>query len=78
MYSTTNNFIGQIKIQATLASDPTEEDWVDVDGTSLGDAITPLPDGAVVINFNGNFVWVRGVILSFSAGNINRVLYSHN
>jgi hypothetical protein len=78
VYSTTNNWTGQMKVQATLASDPTEKDWFDVKGTTYGSMTTPILDQATAINFTGNFVWVRAVIIGFTSGQINRVLYNHN
>ena len=77
-YSTINGFNGVVNIQASLASDPTETDWFDVDNTTLGTGLTPVFDQTLVINFAGNFVWVRGIITQFTAGELNRVLYSHN
>jgi hypothetical protein len=77
-YTTLNNFVGVVKIQATLATEPAETDWFDVHGVYLGDNITPVPDGAVTQNFTGNFVWVRAVVVSHTAGNINRVLFNHS
>ena len=77
-YSTTGGFVGRIDIQATLATDPAEEDWFVVDNVGLGDSVTPLPDQSVLNNFDGNFVWVRAIITAFTAGYINRVQFTHN
>jgi hypothetical protein len=77
-YSTINGFIGLVKTQATLELNPIETDWFDVDNTLLGNGLTPVSDQTLLITFNGNFVWVRVVIDSFSAGSINRILYNHN
>jgi hypothetical protein len=78
IYSFTNNWVGIIKLQATLVTQPQESDWVDVKNTTIGDGINIVPNGAISINFNGNFVWVRAIIVNFSAGQINRVQYTHN
>lgn len=77
-FTTVNGFVGVVKIQATLATTPAEEDWFDVDGMTLGDGLTPVVDQTELRNFTGNFVWVRGIITEFTAGNLNRVLYTHN
>jgi hypothetical protein len=77
-YTVNNGFAGTIKIQATLATEPTETDWFDVDNTTLTNEFIPVLDGATTVNFTGNFVWVRSIITAFTAGNINRVLYTHN
>ena len=77
-FSTIDGFIGIVKIQGTLATTPTEVDWYDIDGISIGDGVNPFPDVAFVVNFNGKHVWIRGVITAFSAGELNRVLLTHN
>lgn len=77
-YSTINSFIGVMNMQATLATDPSEDDWFDIDNTTLGNGITPVFDQTLLLNFTGNFVWIRGIIKQFTAGEINRVLYTRN
>jgi hypothetical protein len=77
-YSTTMGFIGLIKLQGSLASDPTDNDWYDIDGTTWGDNINASPNGTKLLSFNGNHVWVRAVIVSLKAGQINNVTYTHN
>lgn len=77
-YSTTNHFVGSIKMQATLVASPAETDWFDVDNTTLGDGITPVPDQSHLLNFTGNFVWVRAAITQFTSGQLNRVLFNHS
>ena len=75
-FSTTGTFNGIIKIQGSLATTPSDTDWYDI--TSLGNNVTPVPDQTTTTNFSGNHVWIRGIITAFSAGNINRVLFTHN
>lgn len=75
-FTTVGDFVGTIVIQGSLATTPTEDDWYDI--TSYGDAITPVTDGAVVENFAGQHVWVRSKVTDFTAGEINRVLFTHN
>ena len=77
-FSTVTHFNGLVKIQATLATDPQEADWFDVHGIQLGDGITPVPDATTTMNFTGNFVWVRAYIVSMTAGELNRILFTHN
>lgn len=77
-YSTTTNCVLLLKMQGSLVTDPTETDWVDIDNTSYGNGITPVPNQSVLLNFTGNFVWVRAVVVSLTAGELNRVQYTHN
>ena len=57
-YNTTA-FDGTIKMQGSLATDPTEDDYFDISGTSFtSDQSTTI----VSKNFTGNFVWVRAHI----------------
>ena len=70
-----SGFIGILKFQATLVTNPTENDWFDVNGTSIGDG-TAAVSGTTFYNFTGNFVWCRAHITNFSAGTIQQVLYN--
>jgi len=70
-----SGFIGILKFQATLVTNPTESDWFDVNGTSIGDG-TAAVNGTTFYNFTGNFVWCRAHITNFSAGSIQQVLYN--
>ena len=77
--STTLNDTGDIsiKMQGSLATTPTEDDWFDITGT----AITIIDiDGSTLVfpkNFTGNFVWVRAKITGMTAGTISKILYNH-
>jgi hypothetical protein len=77
-YSSSNNFTGMINIQGTLEREPTDADWYNIQGTSLGNGITPVFNQTLSANFYGNHVWVRAVINSFISGAINSVLLTHN
>lgn len=77
-YSTTGNFTGMIKIQGTLVENPIDTDWYDIQGLTLGNGQTPVFNQTLLMNFAGNHVWIRAVIVSFTAGYLNRVLYNHN
>lgn len=83
MYTYDSNFVGTITMQASLATDPVEADWFDVEGTTEEQTeSSPFYDGMNVMtqskyyNFTGNFVWVRGVI-SIDAGQVDSILYNH-
>ena len=59
-----DSFVGTIKLQGTLALDPSDSDWFDIENTTKGDDSTLItnPDNPVVsqsVNFTGNFVWIR-------------------
>lgn len=77
-YATTGNFVGILKLQGSLANTPGDADWYDIDKTFLGNGITPIANQTLLINFNGNHVWIRAVIVSFASGIINNVLLTHN
>lgn len=77
-YSTTSSFIGIIRLQGSLVVDPTETDWYDIPETTYGDGVSSMPNKPKLINFNGNHVWIRAVIVKFIAGQINNVLFTHN
>lgn len=78
MYVTTPDFVGAVGVQATLATSPTNTDWFDVLGTTVSyNDITPRSESAVdSYNFDGNFVWVRGVV-SINGGSVLMIQYNH-
>jgi hypothetical protein len=77
-YSTTQGFVGLINIQGTLEMNPSESDWYNIQGVSLGNGISPVFDQTMLVNFTGKHVWVRAVIESFTAGGLNSLTFSHN
>jgi hypothetical protein len=70
-----SGFVGRVRFQASLATDPTDTDWFDLDETVQGDGTNPVT-GTFFHNFTGNFVWCRARVDLFSAGVISRVLYN--
>jgi hypothetical protein len=68
------NFVGNVYIQATLATNPVETDWFDVKKLNVvANAVTP--DTII-----GKFYYVRARIEDFAAGTINSltVTYPYN
>ena len=60
----TDDFIGTIKMQGSLATTPTEDDYFDISGTTYtSDQSTTIAS----FNFTGNFVWVRAKISTTNA-----------
>jgi hypothetical protein len=69
-YKVANDLVGDIKMQGTLASTPTENDWFDISGTTF------TADQSTLItsrNFTGNFVYVRANATSVTAGTISSI-----
>ena len=60
-----------IKMQGTLATTPTEDDWFDVTGTTFTADTSTVTSSA---NFTGNYVWVRSRPQSMTAGTVNSIL----
>ena len=73
------SFIGSVKMQATLAIEPTDDDWFDIPGTlhtsSFADA--DAGNGGHIFNFVGNYVWVRVVAFNWTDGAVNSVYLNH-
>ena len=70
-YITSSDFIGTIKMQASLATDPDNSvDWFDIDGTAVGDGSSVV--ATTYKNFTGNFVWVRSVV-TVQTGSVNKI-----
>jgi hypothetical protein len=78
MYTSTQDFVGTITMQASLASIPTDNDWFTVANTTVTyNSINVRNTFSVdYFNFTGNFVWVRGVV-SIEAGAVESIQYNH-
>jgi len=70
-YQVNSTMAGSIKMQGSLATTPTEDDWFDVSGSTFTADQSTLISTA---NFTGNFVWVRAKATSVTAGTISSVL----
>lgn len=78
-YTCTQDFVGTVTMQASLATSPSETDWFSVDDTSFNmtqfQAQSQNTSTVTINNFNGNFVWVRGVI-EMDDGAVQSILYN--
>lgn len=77
---TTDDFVGEITIQASLDTDPTEDSqWFDI-YTFPGDSAT---DGSTAITTDyatsvlGRFAWIRAVVTGFTDGTIDAVTLTY-
>jgi hypothetical protein len=70
-YQVNATLTGSIKMQGTLATTPTEDDWFDISGSTFTADQSTLISTA---NFTGNFVWVRAKATSVTTGTISSVL----
>ena len=75
-YHVLSTLVGTIKMQGSLATTPTEDDWFDITGTSAtytGSSNTLVSS----YNFTGNFVWVRAKVTGMTADSVMKILYNH-
>ena len=73
-YKVNTTLTGSIKMQGSLATTPTEDDWFDIAGTIFTtDQSTTISSA----NFTGNFVWVRAKATGVTAGTISSVLLNN-
>ncbi len=70
-YQVTATLTGSIKMQGSLATTPTEDDYFDITGTTF---TTDQSTTISTANFTGNFVWVRAKATSVTDGTISSVL----
>lgn len=72
-------FVGTVKIQASLSTDPAAADWFAVlDSVHTSTSIVATEsNGSFIKNFTGNYVWVRAVITEWTAGTVSSVLLNH-
>ena len=73
-YHVGSTMTGSIKMQGSLATTPTEDDYFDISGTTFTADQSTLVDSK---NFTGNFVWVRAKCSSMTAGSVTKILYNH-
>lgn len=69
-YICSSDFVGTIKMQGSLATDPGASDWFDIDGTSVGDGSSVV--ATTYKNFTGNFVWVRSSV-TVETGSVTKI-----
>ena len=70
-YQVNSTMEGSIKMQGSLATTPTEDDYFDITGTTFTADQSTLISTA---NFTGNFVWIRAKATSVTAGTISSIL----
>lgn len=73
-YHVNSTCTGSAKMQGSLATTPTEDDWFDITGTTF---TTDLSTTISANNFTGNFVWVRAKCTSNTAGSVTKILYNN-
>ena len=73
-YKVDTTLTGNIKMQGSLATTPTEDDWFDLSGTTFTtDQSTTISSA----NFTGNYVWVRARATGITAGSITNIQLNH-
>ena len=72
-------FMGKIVVQATLAVDPASTDWFTLDNTehASADDSSTNADGSFIVNFTGNYVWIRIYVYDWTDGTINSIILNH-
>jgi hypothetical protein len=77
-YTVTPNFVGTMYMQATLATNPQENDWFTV--TTTTNYTAPAATTTNYVNFTGNFVWIRAVVNRNTVqpnGTVQFINYNH-
>ncbi len=70
-YQVNSTMTGSIKMQGSLATTPSEDDFFDITGTTFTADQSTLISTA---NFTGNFVWIRAKATSVTDGTISSIL----
>lgn len=73
-YHVDSTCTGSAKMQGSLSTSPTEDDWFDIDSTTF---TTDQSTTVNSVNFTGNFVWVRSKFTGMTAGAVTKILYNH-
>ena len=66
------DWAGTIKIQASLATNPTNDDWVTAYTIENLDTVNLLTESSSA-NFVGNYVWIRAVVENMTHGTIAKL-----
>ena len=66
---------GTINMQGTLAQTPSENDYFDISGTTLGGDST-VRSTTVSFNFTCNFTYVRAKVI-LTSGTVDKILYNY-
>jgi hypothetical protein len=76
-YKTTQDYVGTVTMQATLASNPIETDWFAVKDTAKTYLYNQNPQttSTVALTFVGNFTWVRAKV-NISQGALLAINYN--
>jgi|TARA_B110000238_G_C16046634_1_gene404208 hypothetical protein len=64
-------FTGTMKIEATLANTPTNDDWFAVDTLVLSNQT-----GTTIANFTGNYIWLKASVV-YTDGTVNSIVMNH-
>jgi|TARA_R110000782_G_scaffold99364_2_gene185063 hypothetical protein len=68
--TTSFNANATIKMQGTLATTPTEDDFFDIANTTFTSDTSTVTSS---FNFTGNYVWIRSKTESVTAGTVNSI-----
>ena len=69
-------FVGTVMLEATLATDPAEQDWFTVYEEEFPLINNTATTTSKITNFTGNYVWVRASVV-YSGGTVNSILLNH-
>lgn len=71
--------VGTLKIQATLAIDPSETDWFTVYENAYNLTSTPGVEESAnkLTNFTGNYVHIRARVENWSDGSVESIYLNH-
>ena len=62
---------GSLKVEASLATTPTDEDWFQVDIITLSNGT-----GSSIRNFTGNYIWLKASV-TYTDGTVNSIVMNH-
>ena len=71
------SFLGTVNIQASLAIEPSDDDWFTVTTDSYSVVNDTGTTGSFIKNFTGNYVWIRATITSWTDGTVSSIQLNH-
>jgi len=76
-YNLGSGFNGKILMQGSLVEEPLDSDWSDVVESVYDCRLIPSVGENKLLNFKGNFVWMRAIVTEYTTGSIQRVSISY-
>jgi hypothetical protein len=74
---TLSGFTGSIALEGTLATTPGANDWFRIPLGGVNAISFTTTSGTTAYTFTGNYVYIKALVFSASAGSVSSILLNH-